>query len=255
VEDPSTPAPTEQSPKDVKRMSAAPSDWESAYRQAKSAWLKEQEAKLEAQGKVDEKNMTIHALKVKLVEKDTKHAEALNRLYQAKLDEEGKVLALSTKLTHKDKTINQLEMDKDKLKARIQQLELKHRSGSLAVPHKPSLVPEEDQVIRSRDSYKHPEAPRTEHMYRFFTPSLTFSKGTGKVWPSRYGSNGHWDLGLCQEHFNTLGKCQYGDRCEYRHAELTPDERLYMSRLGNPGIAFLTRSTTFLEAKRTVGGN
>jgi len=60
-----------------------------------------------------------------------------------------------------------------------------------------------------------------------------------KVKPYLYGSNSHWDLGLCKAHFPSPGDCKYGEGCEWGHAELSEKEKLYMSQLGDAGKGFL----------------
>jgi hypothetical protein len=246
--------------------------YEKSYREAKEAYLKEQEKRLIVQGQLNEKDQVIHALKTKQADRDDAHTKALReasrahndalniskdearRMYQAVLKKEGKNVELHSKLTQRDKSINQLEMDNHDLKAKvsdhkrtIQQLQQKIRH--LRTPLcQPTFVPHPDIKVRSRYNYLHPEAPRENLMYKHFEESRQYAPGTGKVQPSKYGSGPNWDLGLCHVTFETMAVCE-DDTCEYRHHPLSINERTYMQLLEPDGANFLKRSTVCMRGK------
>jgi hypothetical protein len=226
-------------------------------------YLKEQEKRLDVQSKLHDKEKAINEMKQKQKERDILHAAALEvvkselrRSHQDTLVVEGKNVDLRTMITQRDKTINQLELDKMelmeenfKLKADIRHLEQLASRGRRPAPHQPTLAPDPDPKVRNHEEYEHPQAPRENATYRYFTHTLPYASGQGKVWPSRYGSNGRWDLGLCQVHFNTPDRCHCGDRCEYRHHPLTLHERIYITELQPSGSRFLDRSDYYLRTK------
>ncbi|KAF1920759.1 hypothetical protein BDU57DRAFT_534506 [Ampelomyces quisqualis] len=249
--------------KDIERSTAEIKEWRAAFYKAKAAYRKEQEAKLSMQSDLDDKINAVHRMKVKQAKRDDEHARIVSRmeadsrqLHQAGLVQEGKKLVLKSRVTQYEKTVNQLEMEKDELKAKniellatIQKLQLKIKHGRHPASRQPTLVPDPNPDIRNHDEYEHPEAPHMKRTYRYFVASLPYTTGTGKVWPSRYGSNGHWDLGLCQVHFNTEGDCKFGDQCEYRHDPLTQNERVYITMLKPLGTKFLASSDKCLFFK------
>jgi hypothetical protein len=227
-------------------------------------YLKEQEKRLDVQGKLHDKEKAINEMKQKQKEREIVYAEALEiakselrRSHQETLVVEGKNVDLRTMITQRDKTINQPELDKMELMGENSELrrhnrKLKQRNSmsTRATPHQPTLVPDPNPAVRNHDEYEHPEAPRENTMYRFVVGTPDYPGGTSKVWPSRYGSNGRWDLGLCQVHFNTPGHCKHGDRCEYRHHALIQNERIYMTMLEPLGSRFVARSDALLFAKQ-----
>ncbi|KAI1527836.1 hypothetical protein PtrSN002B_011429, partial [Pyrenophora tritici-repentis] len=85
----------------------------------------------------------------------------------------------------------------------------------------------------------HPHAPRESGGYENFTAKRTYAAGTGKVFTWAYGSNEHWDLGLCHVQLNTHSVCRDKD-CEWRHRYLSSGERFYISLLQPNGPNFLT---------------
>ena len=116
----------------------------------------------------------------------------------------------------------------------------------------PTLVPIANPVVRNNPKhlYGHPEAPRDAKMFREFKPeAIDYPFGTGKIRPTKYGSNASWDLGLCQEHFHTDRPCQFGGRCEFRHRRLSNDERVYITFLTPAGPKFLQTSDSFIANK------
>ncbi|KAF2818996.1 hypothetical protein CC86DRAFT_252617, partial [Ophiobolus disseminans] len=176
--------------------------------------------------------------------------EEVTRYQRASRENKGKVMKLRSKVTGRDQKINELETDKGKLeqenyklKARIDYLEdCLRRAPPTRQPRMPSLTPDPTPDIRDHNEYEHPEVPHDNKLYRNFKANIKYTNGTGKVWPSRYGSNGCWDLGLCQIHFATSSVCRYGSRCEFRHLPLTDDERTYVAKLEPLGSTFLKHS-------------
>lgn len=103
--------------------------------------------------------------------------------------------------------------------------------------YEPSYIP--DSILSTTLEYKHPNAPRDNRMYKGFEPKPNTPNCEGKVKPSKYGSNSNWDLGLCNAHFCSPRNCRNGSGCEWRHLGLSEKEKLYISRLGDVGRAFL----------------
>jgi hypothetical protein len=69
-------------------------------------------------------------------------------------------------------------------------------------------------VIRGK-YYKHENAPRQNRVcWNGFQSRLIHATQSGKLGPGKYGSNGHWDLGLCWAHFGTNNACPHGDNCD-----------------------------------------
>lgn len=109
-------------------------------------------------------------------------------------------------------------------------------SGSAAEPNESVLQASPfERVIDTRDrSYKHLHAPRIPggKKYNRQIPRLRYEYGNdGRLGPSKYGSNCHWDLGLCFAHFYTGVLCEHGNACEWRHNALTIAERGYILAL------------------------
>ncbi|KAL6711199.1 hypothetical protein ACN47E_005730 [Coniothyrium glycines] len=183
---------------------------------------------------------------------------AMNSMVKVR-NAEKKIVEYQLQEVQRGKQCHNLKEELRKLQAEYEKLENEaqyyHRMAAMGpAPHRshePTLVPHFDPSVRdSRDyQYDHPEAPRDNKMYGRFLPALEYRNGAGKVDPSRYGSNGRWDLGLCQVHFSTPYKCDYGEKCEYRHAPLTTRERSYITFLLPNGPSFLRRSDQLLMNK------
>ncbi|KAF1828935.1 hypothetical protein BDW02DRAFT_584102 [Decorospora gaudefroyi] len=100
-----------------------------------------------------------------------------------------------------------------------------------APPPPTSAIPDPCHLDRN---YLHTDAPRQSGT----APKQSNKKNAGKLWPKTYGSNEHWDLGLCHVAHNTRGKCTVWD-CQWRHFDLTDDERAYILELQPNGPEFL----------------
>jgi hypothetical protein len=88
--------------------------------------------------------------------------------------------------------------------------------------------------------FLHPEAPRGCALPEDFRPPREDPTQQSKLRPSTYGSNSHWDLGLCDVNTLTNRKCQM-QRCEWRHTPLTHEECAYIRGLEPKGRSFLER--------------
>ena len=113
------------------------------------------------------------------------------------------------------------------------------------VVDKPLLIASTDPRVRNHPDYPHKEVPRTNRMYKHFQigkSKVEYRFNQGKIRPKDYGSNRNWDLGLCQEYFETeRGYRIPRHACEMRHHPLTLDEQRYMSQLGIDGPRALRR--------------
>jgi hypothetical protein len=69
----------------------------------------------------------------------------------------------------------------------------------------------------------------------------------GKINPSKYGSIGTLDLGLCYETHHTHQRCRLGKTCVWRHAELTLAEKSWMISIGANRVAFFEECRTWPE--------
>ena len=229
---------------------------------------------LDIQAKLDQEKVENNKLKEKLEARDDMHEEALSkckahcreevsRYKRASRENEGKVVEMCGKVTQYKQTINDLEMgkyelieEKSSLKSIIRNLQDQLDRGPNAPPlQEPTLAPHPNAKIRDDPEYKHPQAPRQNKLYKFFMPVSYYPKGTGKVRPAKYGSNGHWDLGLCHVHFSTPSQCKYGEHCEYRHHPLTLEENIYITNLVPNGPKFLKTSVEIMYPKTTRNAN
>lgn len=151
--------------------------------------------------------------------------------------------------------INQLKRDKAVLELQVKKvsnentliqslynaiLEQQTRLATMSQASPSSVVP---GLMAYATSHKytvnmHPYAPRESRRYINFTAKRTYAAGTGKVSTRAYGSNEHWDLGLCHVQLNTRRVCRDKD-CEWRHRHLSSGERFYISLLQPNGPKFL----------------
>jgi hypothetical protein len=226
---------------------------EVAYRRTKGAYLQEKEQRLVIQSKLNKKEDMVHKLKDKHEEVVEGQRQEMTRMWKDSIKQEGITVDLRTKLTQRDITINQLELENHKLKEVIRQLKITNHKliENVSGPprrREPSFVPHLDPKVHSHTEYEHPEAPRQNKMYKRFKESREYAPGTGKVWPSKYGSGGNWDLGLCRVTFDSPHVC-VDDGCEYRHDPLSVNERTYMQFLDPSGPKFLRHSDKYLEDK------
>ncbi|KAF2007065.1 hypothetical protein P154DRAFT_569766 [Amniculicola lignicola CBS 123094] len=92
------------------------------------------------------------------------------------------------------------------------------------------------------NQHNHSNAPTGNRLYHGHIPLQDHSpNGDGKIRPYQYGSNAHWDLGLCYTHFYTPHRCEHGQDCEWRHSDLNADERTYIMKICADGEGFLWR--------------
>ncbi|KAF7566302.1 hypothetical protein PtrM4_146220 [Pyrenophora tritici-repentis] len=179
----------------------------------------------------------------------------------------GQILKLQAQLTNlrlkvnnRDQTIHELENELRELKSTKKQSwqrQVNETTASSPTERRPYIlthVLHHSAAVRNHPSYEHPEAPRKNVKVDFsrFIPCLHYPTGTGKVGPGHYGSNVHWDLGLCQVHFRTPGVCKYKERCEYRDAPLDVNERQYIRFFEHKGPAFLASTDAILAAKHSA---
>jgi hypothetical protein len=243
----------------------------------KAAIIKLNGQLLEKDDKVLEKEADILGLKKKLASKAKQVVDLQERLVKkdgeiamtngmlnekdaAILRAEGSILGYQEIARHKEKTMEVFESENRQLRKEVQGLKAAERyltgpEAPMARPKRlrsPTLVPDANPVVRNnpKHPYGHPEAPRDAKMFRYFKPeAIDYPSGAGKVWPSRYGSNAAWDLGLCQEYFHTALPCRFGGRCEFRHEPLSNDERVYITFLTPAGPKFLQTSDSFIANK------
>jgi hypothetical protein len=240
-----------------------PSDergWEAAHRRveakllkAEEKRLKEQARRLDWQNKASEKDVTAHQIKVKHMDTTTHLKAEATRMHEATVQKEGIIVDLRYKITQRDLTINQL--GKDILLMRLKNSELKTQNkylvehASAPMPrHEASCVPHSDPSVHSHERYQHPNAPKKNALYKYFQPTRTYRRGTGKVRPGRYGSGLNWDLGLCLVTFTSKAVCS-DTSCEYRHDHLDADERLYMGFLTPNGPSFIASSDECMRGR------
>ncbi|KAH4954455.1 hypothetical protein HBI65_042110 [Parastagonospora nodorum] len=241
----------------------APSDergWEAAHRRVEAKLLKAEEKRLEEQArrldwqnKANEKDVTAHQIKVKHMNTTTHLKAEATRMHEVTVQKEGIIVDLQYKITQRDLTINQL--GKDKLIMRLENSELKAQNkylvehASAPMPCRDaSCVPHFDPSVHSHERYQHPNAPKKNALYKYFQPTRTYRRGTGKVRPGRYGSGLNWDLGLCLVTFTSKAVCS-DTSCEYRHGHLDPDERLYMGFLTPNGPSFIASTDEYMRGK------
>ncbi|RMZ71494.1 hypothetical protein GMOD_00006614 [Pyrenophora seminiperda CCB06] len=122
-------------------------------------------------------------------------------------------------------------------------------SSSSLTPRLMVYVPIRFQASHLDKENLHLYAPRESRQYDGFAPSRTYAGGTGKVGTDKYGSNDHWDLGLCNVQLYTRRYCRDSRNCEWRHTELTPDERYYIGLLKPNGPKFLVQYDEYLLSK------
>ncbi|KAF1365454.1 hypothetical protein EJ07DRAFT_55016, partial [Lizonia empirigonia] len=150
-----------------------------------------------------------------------------------------KAQILNVKVNDNDlrQVINDRDIEIRVLKGRVEHFS---RACAPAPPkkHEPTLIPHTDRKVRTHPEYKHPEAPRKDNTYQWFIPMLQYGPNSGKVYVNKYGSNKHWDLGLCRVRF-VLGRECHVHGCEYRHESLNSDEQIYINFLEPEGPAFL----------------
>ncbi|KAH6616476.1 hypothetical protein C7974DRAFT_401844 [Boeremia exigua] len=90
------------------------------------------------------------------------------------------------------------------------------------------------------------DAPRSL-LYHGYSSQQIHKNGSGKVGPEMYGGGLSWDLGLCFAHFLTYERCEHGQACEWRHRELTAEERDYIFKQGH--VQFLLKADMFVDDK------
>lgn len=240
----------------------ASNDMHQAYLIQKQANLKLQSENLQLRGLLDDKATTHARLRIKNEEEKQKADEnkAEHHRVQARLrDELARIRAdhvkvvgayleeinkLKAQLLNVKVNDNDLRQEINNRDLRIKQLNdlVEHYSRAYAPAppkkHEPTLVPHIDRKVRTHPEYKHPEAPHKDNTYQWFTSRLQYGPDSGKVYVNKYGSNKHWDLGLCRVRF-VLGRECHVHGCEYRHEPLNTDEQIYINFLEPEGPAFL----------------
>ncbi|KAH7088119.1 hypothetical protein FB567DRAFT_331604 [Paraphoma chrysanthemicola] len=91
----------------------------------------------------------------------------------------------------------------------------------------------------ARDLVAYTKKVESECMYGLPSPEGLINNG--KVNPSKYGSVGAKDLGLCYETFLTSKACKHGCECRWRHANLTKEEDEWIQLLGGDCLARMRR--------------
>jgi hypothetical protein len=220
---------------------------------AKSAYYKEKEERLIIQSKLNETEITAQKMKKKHVEAVMELRNDMNRMWDDAVKQEGVVVDLRSKLTQSKITINQFEIENHNLKEELKKHKSINRKLVENVSHparrrEPTFVPHPEPQVHSNVNYEHPQAPRENKVYKRFEETRKYAPGTGKVWPSKYGSSAHWDLGLCRVTFDTPQVCMDGG-CEYRHHPLSVNERTYMMFLAPSGPQFLRHSDGCVRGK------
>ncbi|KAJ4993982.1 hypothetical protein SVAN01_00459 [Stagonosporopsis vannaccii] len=206
------------------------------------------ETNLDLRGKLQEKDQTIHRIRLQNSQGKVAHQADLNEAVAKhlhitdKLEKE--ILRLKKNENKHKRQIASLQQRIEERNERIQGLEgrLEHLALAYTRPtvkqKEPTLVPDHDPKIRNHPEYKHPNAPKTHMMRPFFNPMVAYLPGQGKVRVTTYGSTKYWDLGLCRVRFEYGSTCHV-QGCEYRHEPLTQDEQIYMSFLEPKGPEFL----------------
>lgn len=165
----------------------------------------------------------------------------------------------------RDTTIEKLKAENDRIRARVQRRDISilHLRQNLERTRKPTaetttpapgsndkspaktlLIPAAEEHVRQHADYKHENAPRDNKTYEHvrIDKDIGFRHDQGKMRPEDYGSNSHWDLGLCFEHFTKSHGCRLPGRiCPLRHHSLTKDEQAYINLLSSSGRLALRR--------------
>jgi hypothetical protein len=200
---------------------------------------KESQAKIRREVKLwnreGEMAVTVNNLKAELRHVKLSHLETQRALEEAKI-----------KTVHHDRNITQVRLEASERVLnftntirRLEQ-ELAIQSGlHTSVPqHGTNMSSAAGNINYIDRDDSHSRAPRQSQLYTRYESFRQQPRQTGKVWPTNYGSNGHWDLVLCHVTFSTPDSCR-NPLCAWRHTGLTSEERAYISTLGPAGLRFV----------------
>jgi hypothetical protein len=208
------------------------------------SYLKKEREVLDITEQLHKEEGTAIEINKKLLRQELEPSTALNALREAyrgvksaKLTIKEALLEEQKKIKQKDDIINDISTKIVKLQLaamadqevvadlqdKLQQAQQAHQA--LAKP----VSPPEPLESHKDQHYLHSESPRGSALPKDFRPSRN---------PSTYGSNSHWDLGLCHTHSFTTRKCQV-QLFEWHQSPPTYEESIYTRGLEPRGLGFL----------------